>query len=99
MARRLEGWFRPRNKVKCSFFLWTLSLAFGGFTLNPVEGSNSQILLANSFSAHLFGLSTKFDHSIPQPLNSDGHNVKRPYIESLEVGEEHNKANRITPTT
>jgi hypothetical protein len=30
------------------------------------------------FSAHFFGLSTKFGHSIPQPLDLDGHSVKRP---------------------
>ena len=28
------------------------------------------------FSAHFFGLSTKFGHSIPRPLDLDGHSVK-----------------------
>jgi hypothetical protein len=30
------------------------------------------------FSAHFFGLSTKFDHSIAQPLDLDDHSVNRP---------------------
>jgi hypothetical protein len=32
------------------------------------------------FLAHFFGLSTKFGHSIPRPLDLDGHNVKQPLI-------------------
>jgi hypothetical protein len=42
----LEGLFWTRNKLGCSFFLWTLDLAFGGFTLCPGKVSNSYILLA-----------------------------------------------------
>jgi hypothetical protein len=30
------------------------------------------------FSAHFFGLLTKFSHSIPWPLAFDGHSLKRP---------------------
>jgi hypothetical protein len=30
------------------------------------------------YLAHLFGLSTKFGHSIPHPLDLDSHSVKRP---------------------
>jgi len=30
------------------------------------------------FSTHFFGLSTKFGHSITQPLDLDGHSVNRP---------------------
>jgi hypothetical protein len=30
------------------------------------------------FPTHLFGLSTVFGHSIPRPLDLDGHSVKRP---------------------
>jgi hypothetical protein len=30
------------------------------------------------FSAHFFGLSTKFGRSIPWPLNLDDHSVKKP---------------------
>jgi hypothetical protein len=30
------------------------------------------------FSAHFFGLSTKFGHSTPRPLDLDGHSVNRP---------------------
>jgi hypothetical protein len=33
----LEGLFWIRNKVWYSFFLWTLGLAFGGFTLWPFK--------------------------------------------------------------
>jgi hypothetical protein len=32
---RLEGLFWVENQVGCSSFVWTLSLAFGGFTLWP----------------------------------------------------------------
>jgi hypothetical protein len=45
LAVRLEGLFWAMNKVGCSFFLWTLGLAFEGFTLCSAEGSNSYILL------------------------------------------------------
>jgi hypothetical protein len=38
---RLEGLFWVGNKMGCSFFLWTLALAFGGFTLCLAKGSNS----------------------------------------------------------
>jgi hypothetical protein len=41
----LKRLFWARSKVGCSFFLWTLGLAFGSFTLCPAEGSNSYILL------------------------------------------------------
>jgi hypothetical protein len=41
LAIRLEGLFWVENKVGCSFFLWTLGLAFNDFTLCPAEGSNS----------------------------------------------------------
>jgi hypothetical protein len=30
------------------------------------------------FSAHFFGFSTKFGHSIPWPLDLDNHSVKQP---------------------
>jgi hypothetical protein len=46
LAVRLRGLFWAGNKVGCSFFLSTLDLTFGGFTLCPVEGSNSYILKA-----------------------------------------------------
>ena len=41
-------------------------------------------LIGYAFSTHLFGLSTKFGHSIPRPLDLDGHSVKRPF-EDLQV--------------
>jgi hypothetical protein len=31
-------------------------------------------------STHFFGLSTKFGHSIPRPLDLDGHSVKWPLV-------------------
>jgi hypothetical protein len=37
------------------------------------------------FSAHFFGLSTKFGHSIARPLDLDGHSVNRPYLPILEA--------------
>jgi hypothetical protein len=51
-------------------------MKFGGFALCPPEGSDSYILLV--ISAHFFGLSTKFGHSIPWPLDLDGLSVKQP---------------------
>jgi hypothetical protein len=45
LAIGLEGLFWAGNKVGCSIFLWTLSLAFGGFTPCPTEGFISYILL------------------------------------------------------
>jgi hypothetical protein len=35
------------------------------------------------FSAHFFGLSTKFGHSIARPLDLDGHSVNRPLVTRL----------------
>jgi hypothetical protein len=35
------------------------------------------------FWAYFFGLSTKFAHSIPQPLDLDGYSVKRPPLSLL----------------
>jgi hypothetical protein len=45
LVDRLEGLFWAKNKAGYSFFLWTLGLAFGGFTLCPAKGSNSYIRL------------------------------------------------------
>jgi hypothetical protein len=56
--------------------VWTLRLAFEGFTLCLAEGYAYYILLA--ISAHFSGLSTKFGHSIAQPLDLDGRSVNRP---------------------
>jgi hypothetical protein len=38
------------------------------------------------FSAHLFGLLTKFGHSIPRPLDLDGHSVNRPLVSVAPAG-------------
>jgi hypothetical protein len=77
-ALRLEGSFWARNEVGCSFgWVWTLGLVFGGFTICPAKGSTNYILLVD-FNPFLFGLSTKFPHSISRPLDLDDHSVKRP---------------------
>jgi hypothetical protein len=77
LTARMEGMFWAGKKVGCSFLLWTLGLAFGGFTLCPTEDSTWL------WSTHFFGLSSKFGHSIPQPLNLDGRSVKWPYVIQL----------------
>ena len=76
---RLEGWFWARTRVVCSqqmVWVWTLGLTFGGFTLCPAKGSNSYSWLVIFSSTSR--LSTKFDQSIPWPLDLDGHSVKWP---------------------
>jgi hypothetical protein len=105
LADRLEGMFWVGNKVWCSFFLWTLGLAFEGFASWPSKSRGCEShgqrfglwawpLEASHyaqpkapipifdwlFSTHFFGLSTKFGHSIQQPLDLDGHNVKWPLL-------------------
>jgi hypothetical protein len=78
-AVRLEGLFWTWNKVGGSFFLWSLDLAVADFHIVPNLRLQFLYFIGNLFSAHFFGLSTKFGHSIPrQPLDSDGHSVKRP---------------------
>jgi hypothetical protein len=108
LAVRLEGLYWEGNKVGCSFFLWTLGLAFGashydcpsreavrvhgqrfGLWTLGLEASHYARPKAPIpifywlFSAHFFGLSTKFGHSIPRPLDLDGHSAKRPLISIL----------------
>jgi hypothetical protein len=76
LAVRLEGLFWARNKVGYSsgFGLWAW----------PLEASHHArpkaplLIFYWLFSAHFFGLSTKFGNSIPQPLDLDSHSVKRP---------------------
>jgi hypothetical protein len=48
--------------------------------LHTVSGQRLQFLyfIGYVFSAHFFGLSTKFGHSIPWPLNLYIHSVERP---------------------
>jgi hypothetical protein len=76
LAVRLEGLFRASNKVGCSFGfgLWAWPLEASHYTRPKAPLTIFYWL----FSAHFFGLSTKFGHSIPQPLDLDGHSVKRP---------------------
>jgi len=55
-----------------------------GLSVWPLEASQYVWLKAPLtifdwlFSTHFLGLSTKFDHSIPRPLDLDGHSVKWP---------------------
>jgi hypothetical protein len=78
LAIWLEGLFWARNKVGCSFFL--LDFGFGLWKLSHYARPKVSILILYwLFLAIFFGLSTKFGHSIPRPLDLDGHSVKRPY--------------------
>jgi hypothetical protein len=45
--------------------------------LMPSQRHHLLYLISYVFSAHFFGLSTKFGHSIPRPLDLDGHMVWR----------------------
>jgi hypothetical protein len=55
LAINLEKLFWVGNKVECSFFLWTLGLAFGGFISFPAKSSNFYILLGISLILDDFG--------------------------------------------
>jgi hypothetical protein len=48
--------------------------------LHTMLGQRLQFLyfISYVFPAHFFGLSTKVGHSLPRPLDLDGHSVKRP---------------------
>ena len=76
LAVRLEGLFWARNKVGCSFgfglWAWPLEASHYARPKAPIT------IFYWLFSAHFFGLSTKFGHSIPRPLDLDSHSVKRP---------------------
>jgi hypothetical protein len=47
-----------------------------GWAISPAKGSTFYNFIGYLFSARFFRLPTKFGHSIPQPLDSDGHGVK-----------------------
>jgi hypothetical protein len=74
----LEGLFWARNEVGCSFgfglWAWPLEASHYAWLKAPLT------IFYCFFPAHFFGLSTKFGHSIPRPLDLDGHSVKRPLI-------------------
>jgi hypothetical protein len=87
LAVRSEGLFWAKNKVRCSF-------GFGLWAW-PFEASHYARLKATSLIDYFQPISlysTKFGHSISQPLNFNGHSVKRPlarsrgifYVESSE---------------
>jgi hypothetical protein len=82
LAIRLEGLFWARNKVGCSFGfgLWAWPLEASHYARPKAPLTLSYWLL---FSAHFFDLSTKFGHSIPRPLDLDGHSVKWPWVWKL----------------
>jgi hypothetical protein len=61
-----------------SLSLLDLSLAFGGFTLCLGQRVQFLYFIGYVLLAHFFGLSTKFGHSIPRPLDLDNHGVKQP---------------------
>jgi hypothetical protein len=59
-----------------------LDFGLGLWKLHTMSSRSLQFLylIGSIFLAHFFGLSTKFDHSIPRPLNFDGHSAKRPLV-------------------
>jgi hypothetical protein len=59
-----------------------LEFGLGLWRLHTMPGRRLHLLHFNDyiFSTYFFGLSTKFGHSIPWPLDLDGHSVKRPFI-------------------
>jgi hypothetical protein len=70
-----RGYFEQRIK-------WTCSFEFGVWTW-PLEASHyaqmkAPLTIIYWLSAHFFGLSTKFGHSIARPLDLDNHSVNRP---------------------
>jgi hypothetical protein len=81
LAVRLAGFFWAMNEVGCSF-------GFGLWRLPTMPGRRLHFLyfIGYLFSAHFFGISAKFGHSIPRPLDLDGHSVKRPSVTNEPVG-------------
>jgi hypothetical protein len=56
-----------------------LDFGLGLWRLHTMPGRRLQELyFIGYFQPFFFGLSTKFGHSIPRPLDFDGHSVKRP---------------------
>jgi hypothetical protein len=57
-----------------------LDFGLGLWRLHTMPSRRLHLLhcIGYEFSAHFFGLSTKFGHSIPRPLDLDSHSVKRP---------------------
>ena len=56
--------------------VWTLGLTFESSTLCPTKGSTYAYYI--DYFQPISLDSTKFGHSIPQPLELDDHSVKRP---------------------
>jgi hypothetical protein len=54
-----------------------LDFGFNLWRLHTMPGQRLHLLefIGYAFSTHLFGLSTKFGHSIPRPLDLDSHKV------------------------
>ena len=59
-----------------------LDFGLGLWRLHTMPGRRLHLLyfIGYLFSAHFFGLSTKCGHSIPRPLDFNGHSVKRPQV-------------------
>jgi hypothetical protein len=66
-----RGFFEQGIKLHAPLGL-DFGLGLGGFPIWPLT------VFYWLFSAHFFGLSTKFGNSIPRPLDLDGHSVKQP---------------------
>jgi hypothetical protein len=57
----------------------SLNVELGLWKLHTIPRSKAPLtILYWLFSTHFFGFSTKFGHSIPRPLDLDGHSVKWP---------------------
>jgi hypothetical protein len=71
-----RGYFEQGIKVACSFgfglWAWPLEASHYAWPKAPLT------IFYWLFSAHFFGLSTKFGYSIPHPLNLDAHSVRWP---------------------
>jgi len=79
LAIRLEG--LARKNVGCSPDKW-YGFGLGAWPLEALAP-----IFYWLFSTHFLGLPTKFDLSIPRPLDLDGHSVKRPlYFSSAWCG-------------
>ena len=77
-SKRLQHYGRPSWEVMGvhgqRFGLWTWPLKASYYARLKAPLTPFYWL----FSAHFFGLSAKFEHSIPWPLDLDNHSVKRP---------------------
>jgi hypothetical protein len=73
---------RPSKLRLWEFMTKGLDFGLGLWRLHIMPRQRLHLLYSIGYllSTHLFGLSTKFGHSIPRPLDLDGHNVKHPLV-------------------